>query len=263
MDISVGREVFSGMFFYRNTLVIMLVFLFFAGLQGQELLNRSSSPLDPLTIIAFGNSITATRATIDQVFAQRLPDLLLAEGIPCRIINAGIGGSHTGSRSDHDLFKIKHAKDRFESDVLSKDPDITLIGFGTNDAYIDTKVKNGPSRIPLDDYRSNLTDFIRRLQAKGSRIILIAPNILGEKYPHFQNRRLLEYVKVVRKLAKKFHTGLVDNYKLFQKYGRKKNSLIDDLMLDGVHPNDKGHELIAREIMKEIVQLTSFSFVKE
>jgi lysophospholipase L1-like esterase len=101
------------------------------------------------------------------------------------------------------------------------------------------------------------------LQATGSKIILIAPNILGAKYPYFQNKRLLKYVKVVRKLANKFQTGLVDNYKLFRKYGRQNDNLIDDLMLDGVHPNDKGHELIAQEIMKEIVQIASVSFVKE
>jgi lysophospholipase L1-like esterase len=263
MDISVSRQVFFGMIFYRNILVVMLVFLFFPGLQAQKLLNQLFSPLDSLTIVAFGNSITATRATIDQVFAQRLPDMLLAEGIHCRMINAGIGGSHTGRMSDHDLFKINHARDRFESDVLSKDPDITLIGFGTNDSYIDSKVKNGSSRIPLHDYENNLIYFIKGLQATGSKIILIAPNILGAKYPHFQNKRLLKYVKVVRKLAKKLQTGLVDNYKLFRKYSRQKDKLVDDLMLDGVHPNDKGHELIAQEIMKEIIQIVSVSFVKE
>ena len=145
------------------------------------------------------------------------------KAVSCQVINAGIGGSHTGKRSDHDLFKIKHAKDRFESDVLAKDPDLTLIGFGTNDSYIDSKVKNGPSRIPLEDYRSNLTYFINELQEAGSEIILIAPNILGTKYPVFQNKRLLKYVKVVRKLSKQFKTGLVDNYRLFRKYGRQKS----------------------------------------
>lgn len=257
MDTTVDHQPGFGVSFHRSIIAGIALFCIIAGLQAQKSSTQLSSGLNSLTIVAFGNSITATRATIDQVFAQRLPDLLLAEGITCRVINAGIGGSHTGKRSDHDLFKIRHAMDRFESDVLAKDPDLTLIGFGTNDSYIDTKVKNGPSRIPLEDYRRNLIYFIHALKQSGSKIILIAPNILGAKYPDFQNRRLLRYVKVVRKLTNKFQTGLVDNYQLFRKYGRQKNNMIDDLMLDGVHPNDKGHELIAQELVREIVKIVS------
>ena len=102
-----------------------------------------------LTIVAFGNSITATRKTIDKVYAQRIPALLLKKGIKANVINSGIPGSHTGHVTDNNLFKIKHALDRFESDVLAYNPDIVIIGFGTNDAHIDSKttkwkIKNSP-----------------------------------------------------------------------------------------------------------------------
>ncbi|MCB0687100.1 MAG: hypothetical protein KDC53_11260, partial [Saprospiraceae bacterium] len=208
---------------------------------------------DTLVIVAFGNSITATRKTIDQVFAQRLPSLLKNDGIICRVINAGIGGSHTGHRVDNQLFRIPHALDRLDTAVLAKNPQLTIIGFGTNDAYIDSKVKNGPSRIPLQDYQNNLEYIINQLQHIDSRIILIAPNPLGEKFPDFQNKRLTKYVKVVRKLARKYHTGLVDNFKAFKKFDKKKNQKLDDLLLDGIHPNDQGHIMIAEALRQVIV----------
>src|SRR5690606_11126962 len=167
---------------------------------------------DTLTIVAFGNSITAERATIKQVFAQRLPGMLNDKGVKVRVINSGIPGSHTGSVLDNNLFKIKHGRDRFESDVLSHQPDIVLIGFGTNDSYIDSKMKKGKPRIPLKNYKENLEFFIKQLKSIDSEVILIAPNILGAKYPDFQNKKLLKYVKTVRKFAKKYNTGLVDNY---------------------------------------------------
>ena len=203
---------------------------------------------DTLVIVAFGNSITATRKTINQVFAQRLPSLLVNDGIVCRVINAGIGGSHTGHRVDNQLFKIPHALDRLDTAVLAKHPNLTIIGFGTNDAYIDSKVKEGPSRIPLQDYQKNLEYIITQLQQINSRIILIAPNPLGEKFPDFQNKRLKKYVKVVRRIAQKYHTGLVDNFKSFKKYGQK----LDDLLLDGIHPNDQGHIMIA-EALRQVI----------
>lgn len=210
---------------------------------------------DTLVIVAFGNSITAERGTVKKVFAQRLPNLLSRQGITVKVINAGIPGSHTGRRTDHDLFKIRHGMDRFESDVLSHDPDLVIIGFGTNDSYIDSKVKGGDARIPRKSYSNNLTHFITRLQAIDAKVILMAPNILGAKYPDFQNRRLLKYVKVVRRLSRKYKIPLVDNYKLFVTYQKRTHSSFDQLMLDGCHPNDKGHELIAHELVTAILEI--------
>jgi len=207
---------------------------------------------DTLRIVAFGNSITAERKTVDQVFAQRIPGLLAREGIDAAVINSGIGGSHTGRRTDHDLFKIEHGMDRFQSDVVAHAPDLVVIGFGTNDSYIDSKTPDGPSRIPLEKYQANLKYFITNLQDQGAEIVLIAPNILGANYGDFQNKRLLKYVKVVRKLARRFDTGLVDNYKLFQDYAKQHKTSYEELMLDGCHPNDKGHALIAQHLAVEI-----------
>lgn len=209
---------------------------------------------DTLVIVAFGNSITAERKTVNQVFAQRLPGLLAEEGVPARVINSGIGGSHTGRRTDHDLFKIRHGMDRFDTDVLAHNPDLVVIGFGTNDSYIDSKTPGGTSRISLDNYRRNLEYFITQLQGIDAQVVLIAPNILGARYGDFQNKRLLQYVKVVRKLSRKYNTGLVDNYKLFQKHASKNKISYEELMLDGCHPNDQGHALIASHLKTEVLK---------
>ncbi|WP_372936209.1 SGNH/GDSL hydrolase family protein [Mariniphaga sediminis] len=219
--------------------------------ESKEKLQVSPSPL---TIVAFGNSITATRKTIDKVYAQRLPEELLEHGITAEVINSGIPGSHTGHITDNNLFKIKHALDRFELDVLAYNPDIVIIGFGTNDAHIDSNKRNGKSRIPLGMYRKNMEYMINQLRDRGTQVILVAPNILGNRYENFQNKRLLKYVRVVRNLADKYKLGLVDNYKLFVDYEKRTGESYEGLMLDGVHPNDLGHELIARELTKAIVK---------
>lgn len=210
---------------------------------------------DTIVIVAFGNSITAERSTVKKVFAQRLPELLLKNGVVSKVINSGIPGSHTGSIKDNDLFKIKHGLDRFETDVIAYRPDIVMIGFGTNDAHIDNVGNGGSSRISLNKYKTNLEYMINRLKDDGVNIILIAPNILGEKYNRIQNERLKKYVTVVRRLSKKYKTGLVDNYKLFLNYQKKTGTPFDYLMLDGVHPNDRGHELITMELIPEVIKL--------
>lgn len=208
-----------------------------------------------LKIVTFGNSITAERKGIQQVYAQRLPALLAEKGISVRVINSGVGGSHTGRFADNPTFKIKHALDRFETDVLDHNPDLVTFGFGSNDAYIDSKVKDGPSRIPLDKYEANLTYMIKTLQAKGTMIVLIVPNIMWGNSGGIQNDRLLLYRKVLKKLSRKYHTGFVDNYMGFVDYQKKTGISYETLMPDGIHPNDKGHELIAASLAKEIERI--------
>lgn len=235
----------------------LLAFLHAPSSKAKNVIHTEKS--DTLVIVAFGNSITATRKTIDLVFAQRLPALLAEKDVPARVINAGVPGSHTGSITDNNLHKVQHALDRFASDVLARQPDLVTIGFGTNDAHIDSQQPDGTSRIPLKNYQKNLTYMIGELQNRGIQIVLITPNILGDRYESFQNERLLQYVKVVRKLAKKYKTGLVDNFKVFSEYPAKTGKSTDTLLLDGVHPNDKGHQVIAENLANEIVKVITQS----
>lgn len=62
----------------------------------------------------------------------------------------GIGGSHTGSVKDHNRFKIRHALDRFQTDVLDYNPDVVIMQFGINDSYVDEGGDGAESRIPLN-----------------------------------------------------------------------------------------------------------------
>ncbi len=95
--------------------------------------------------------------------------------------------------------------------------------------------------------------MIFELQKQGATVILIAPNALGQKPGKLQNDRLSQYVQVIRDLSRKYQTGLVDNFQMFCDYHNLSGQDMDDLMLDGTHPNDKGHEMIADQLVKEIM----------
>jgi len=208
-----------------------------------------------LKIVAFGNSITAVRSDVQRVFAQRLPGLLRNRGISAVVVNSGIGGSHSGRLMDNDKIKVNHGLDRLTSDVLRHNPDIVIIGFGHNDAYIDDNQPNGKSRISLDAFRSNLIYMITELQKKESKIILVTPSpIARPQRPSFQNSRLSKYAEVVRSLAVEYEVGLADNNKLFLEY-RKNGENYTGLLTDGVHPNDDGHQMIAENLIIEIMKI--------
>ena len=55
----------------------LLLFVFVAD---QTMLQADETP-NQLTIVAFGDSTTAPRDTVEQVYADRLPTLLQAKGI--------------------------------------------------------------------------------------------------------------------------------------------------------------------------------------
>ena len=125
----------------------------------------------------------------------------------------------------------------------------------TATSFIDSYKSGGVSRIPLENYEANLTHFIKTLQNQKKHVVLIAPNPFGNKFERFHNERLLQYVAVVRMLAKKYETGLVDNFNDFQKYAADTGESVDALLLDGAHPNDKGHKMIADNLVNEITKI--------
>lgn len=216
------------------------------------LFNYDGFAQEKLTIVTFGNSTTAPRKGVHKVYAVRINELLTDYGINNVVINSGIGGSHTGSVKDNDFIKIEHGMDRFEKAVLNNHPDWVTLNFGLNDAYQD-KGKDGPSRIPIDKYRENLTYFIDQIQKQNGHVILITPNPLGKKFEAWRYNRVKQYMKVTLKLAKEKHIPLINSWKLFYGYVKGNPKGLDLLLLDGIHPNDIGHQLIANEITKIIV----------
>ena len=204
-----------------------------------------------LVIVTFGNSTTAPRKGIEKVYAVRIHEGLSEAGIPNKVINSGIGGSHTGSIKDNDLPKIEHGMDRFEKAVLSHHPDWVTLNFGLNDAYQD-KGEGTSSRIPLETYVANLTYFIKEIKKIDGKIILLTPNPLSSKLPQFRHERLKLYKDAVIKLAGSENVELINSWKLFHRYAKRNQGGMEGLLPDGTHPMDTGHQLIAAEMIKII-----------
>lgn len=205
-----------------------------------------------LTIVTFGNSTTALRKGIEKVYAARIHEALTEAGISNKVINSGIGGSHTGSAKDYSRgTTIEHGMDRFNKAVLKHNPDWVTLNFGLNDAYQD-QGEGTASRIPLDAYISNLTHFITEIKKINGKVILLTPNPLSSKLEQFRHERLKLYRNAVIKLAKSERVELINSWKVFGKYARKDPEGMEGLLPDGTHPMDTGHRLIAEEIVKII-----------
>ncbi|WP_276347628.1 SGNH/GDSL hydrolase family protein [Daejeonella sp. JGW-45] len=205
-----------------------------------------------ILIVTFGNSTTAPRKGVDTVYAARVHKLLSEAGIKNRVVNSGIGGSHTGSVKDNSTFaKIEHGRDRFQKAVLDHHPDWVTLNFGLNDAYQDKGIGTA-SRIPLEKYIENLNYFISQIKEANGKVIVLTPNPIGSKLEKFRYERLMQYKKATKNVAKANKVYFIDSWKLFYRHTRKDPKSIDSLLPDGTHPNDEGHKLVADAIVKII-----------
>lgn len=206
------------------------------------------------TLVAFGDSTTAPRGSLE-VYSNILRKEFSKNGRNVEVINAGIGGNNT-----------QHARTRFDKDVLRRNPNVVVIQFGINDSAVDVW-KTPPAetpRVSLVTYSENLRHFVRTLKAKHVEVVLMTPNPLRwtEKLRKLYGRPpydpkasdgfnvlLRKYAQTVREIAKAENTPLVDVYKIFEDYATKDRHTVEDLLLDGMHPNAAGHQLIADKLL--------------
>src|SRR5262245_3943003 len=197
----------------------------------------------PIKVVAFGDSTTAPRDNIQQVYPARLPELLKAKGFQAEVINAGIGGSHTGRASDTPTYPKRHALDRFQSDVRNPHPDVVVIQFGWNDSWVLSDSPAGAPMIPRAAFRANLTYFIRTLQGDGALPIVMTLTPPHSTMADWRGALTPKSAEASRELAASLDVPLIDVWQKLTDEG--KQSKIEDYLVDDVHPNDRAHELIA------------------
>lgn len=212
-----------------------------------------------LTVVCFGDSTTAARGEL-KIYSEILREELPRRGQAVQVINAGVGGNHS-----------QLARARFETDVLAHHPDVVVIQFGINDAAVDVwKVPPASEpRVALSTYERNLRHFVQVLKMSEVKVVLMTPNPLRwtpkllqmygkppyePREPHGFNTQLKAYAEAVRVIARSEHVPLVDVYERFERYGEVEAQSVADLLLDGMHPNARGHRLIADGLLAELAE---------
>jgi lysophospholipase L1-like esterase len=68
----------------------------------------------------------------------------------------------------------------------------------------------------------------------------------------FESPTLLAYNNALRALAKELAVPLIDVHAAYPDFAAKKKTTISQLLTDGMHPGDLGHELVAELLLPAI-----------
>ena len=179
------------------------------------------------TIIFFGDSITAGYGlSKEQAFPALVENKLKSKEHKYQVINAGL----SGETSAGGLSRIDW--------ILRQPVDIFVLELGAND---------GLRGLPPADTKKNLQGIIDKVRAKNPDVkiviagMMVPPN-LGPDYSR-------EFKAIYPELAKK-NDALLIPFLLEGVAGDRELNLAD-----GIHPNVKGHEIVAKNVYQALEEL--------
>lgn len=190
-----------------------------------------------VTIVCHGHSVPAGYFKTPSIHEmQAYPHLLqaaLCKAYPYAEINVivtAIGGENSESGAA-----------RFDRDVLALHPDVVTIDYALNDRPIGLERAGKAWRA-----------MIERAIAGGVKVILLTPTPDLSAKLNDPMDPLNQHAQQIRRLAAEYHIGLVDSLAAFKRAIAEGNRL-EDLMAQVNHPNAKGHEIVARQMVRWFV----------
>ncbi|MBN8980841.1 MAG: SGNH/GDSL hydrolase family protein [Rhizobiales bacterium] len=199
---------------------------------------------DPVTIVAFGSSTTVGYGVSSPAYTypQRLADQLRHKfpTADITIINRGMGGQDTP-----EMMK------RFNSAVLSSDPDLVIWQLGTNTVIKGTEADVAATKVLVED-------GLAQLQSRGIDVVLIDPQYVPAVTAKEENAS--EMVKLIANVAKLRHVPLFPRFEIMREWHENDKMPFDSFVIgDGLHMNDWGYacfaQLLGDTIIKSVGQV--------
>lgn len=209
--------------------------------------------LEGSKIIFLGDSITegALSTAPDKVFHQ----LIAKKHGLSAAYNCGIGGTRIAKQTDF-FFHTSHIQDMYFAlrvDALPNDADAIVVFGGTNDfGHGDAKIGEKDSE-DVSTFCGAINKLVISLKEKypHAKIIFMTPlRRKTENTPNVNGYILKDYVDSIIKVTEKYNIPVIDLFvsNIF-------NPDDENLLPDGLHPNDAGHKIMADYIADELLKI--------
>lgn len=186
------------------------------------------------TIVCLGDSVTGVyyHTGGHRAYPEML-ELALRQAHPnaqVRVLNAGISGHTTTD-----------GLARLDQDVLQHHPTLVTISFGLNDM----------TRVPPEQFRTNLEQLIDRCRAAQSLVVLCTPNAVINTDGRPVSK-LIEYCEIVRDVGRMKTVAVCDQFAVGERLKSRAPWIWRLTMSDEIHPNMDGHKRMAEELCRTI-----------
>lgn len=156
--------------------------------------------------------------------------------------NRAIGG-------DTSTYMLK----RFDADCIQLHPKTAIMMIGTNDITRTEpdawwKTQGEPEEVVMEEYKNNILKMIEKCDAAGIEVILCSV-IPSKIAPPFNRVRRWKMTQQMNEFLQSLGRTYVDYFSILTEDGR---SILDDLSLDGIHPNAKAYVRMAEKLRETI-----------
>lgn len=210
-----------------------------------------------------GDSITQGCGTTDEEACRFSTLLLQSEGLAASR-NYGIGGTRIARQRitfEKEIYDLDFCMRALEMDA---DADAVVVFGGTNDyGHGDAPFGTPADRTEYTFWGALHTLYTTlRSRYPEAKLLVVTPlhravedNPLGDPpVKPAPGECLPAYVDAIRRRAAEFGIPVLDLYE--QSFlDARKPEILRDFVPDGLHPNDRGHEILAREIAEALKRL--------
>ena len=180
----------------------------------------STNEVEPKTIIFYGDSITAGYGIgTELAFPELIKNQLGQNNFDIDVVNAGL----SGETSAGGLTRVDW--------VLNRKYDVFVLELGAND---------GLRGLPVEETEKNLQLIIDKVKAKYPDTILVLAGMLVP--PNMGETYASSFEEIYPRLAKK-NGAIIIPFILKDVAG-----IVELNQPDGIHPNVRGHEIIANNL---------------
>lgn len=204
-----------------------------------------------MRVLVFGDSITQGFWDIEGGWVSHIRkhyDQQMIDGTdddPPTIFNLGV----SGNSSDDVLARFEN-----ETRVRATEELAFVIAIGVNDS----RTKAGVNYSDTNRYKQNLSEIVKLAKQYSSRILFVGLTPCVEERSNpvswgdtgYTNKRINEFDDTLRQFCKENQALFVEVFEPFAKAETE-----TELLPDSLHPNDKGHQLIANLIKPKLQEL--------
>ncbi len=200
-------------------------------------------------VLFIGDSITDTKFNLRmmkdikgrKIYALQLKEKFKKHSKSIKVDIKGIASNRT-----------YHVYDRLTKDCISLKPDVIIMLIGVNDAWENYAPEDYPPLLrPMEPH---IREIYRRIRTElpDTQILYLMPFMIDSvesKLPF--HKTLDEYREVLKKIALENGAGVIDLQEVF--YQAQKTIAPVKLAIDGIHPTNLGHKVMADAVMDALI----------